>query len=432
MTESTYDAAVVGGGLGGLAAAALLGRRGFSTIVLERARELGGRAATHSQDGFFFNLGGHALYLGGAAARVLGQLGVRWMGKRPPARGVAEFGERTYALPMTFGALLRTGLLGIPAKAQGARLFGRLGSLDVGALGGTSFGAWLDGTAPDATLRGVLEAFARVSTYANATALVDAGATIAQIQLSQRAGVAYLDGGWQTLVDGAAQAARDARVQIRTGASVVTAARRGDEWEVHVEGARAPGVRCRALVLAVGPAVARSIVASDLLAVWAHRAVPARAACLDLALARLPDPATTFALGVDRPLYFSVHSRTARLAPEGAALVHAMKYLSPAEPADPARDEAELEAWLDRLQRGWRDLVVERRWLPAMVASHALVTADGGGLAGRPGPSVLDAPGVFVVGDWVGCEGMLLDASLASAEGAANEAAQRLSLAKVA
>jgi phytoene dehydrogenase-like protein len=429
MTESTYDAAVVGGGLGGLVAATLIGQAGLSAVVLERARELGGRAATHRNDGFFFNLGAHALYLGGAAARVLAQLGVRWTGRQPPASGVAECGGRTHALPTNLGALLATGLLGMSGKVQGARLFARLRSIDPAGLTGVPLGGWLEHAAPNATLRASIEAFARVSTYANAPALVDAGATIAQIQLSRRRGVAYVDGGWQTLVDGAAQAARAVGVRIRTSAPVVTAAPRGGGWEVSVDGA--PGVRCRSLVLAAGPTTARSIVASEALAAWARRAVPARAACLDVALARLPDPVTTFALGVDRPLYFSVHSRTARLAPEGAALVHTMKYLSPAEQPDPARDEVELEGWLDRLQPGWRDVVTERRWLPAMVASNALVTADGGGLAGRPGPSVPDAPGVFVVGDWVGGEGMLLDASLASAERAAGEATRWLSLSRL-
>ncbi len=43
-----------------------------------------------------------------------------------------------------------------------------------------------------------------------------------------------------------------------------------------------------------------------------------------------------------------------------------------------------------------------------------------------------DAPGVFVVGDWVGPEGMLLDASLASAERAAREITGQLAVARVA
>jgi hypothetical protein len=104
------------------------------------------------------------------------------------------------------------------------------------------------------------------------------------------------------------------------------------------------------------------------------------------------------------------------VAPPGAALIHTMKYLPPDEATDPERDQAELEAWLDRLQPGWRSVLVERRWMPAMVASHGLVEASRGGLLGRPGPAIPDAPFAYVVGDWVGPEGMLLDASLASAE----------------
>jgi phytoene dehydrogenase-like protein len=174
------------------------------------------------------------------------------------------------------------------------------------------------------------------------------------------------------------------------------------------------------------------VVASDDLARWALRAVPVRTACLDVALAHLPIERTTFALGVDRPLYYSVHSRVARVAPPGAAFVSTMKYLPPGAPADGAGDLAELEAWLDRLQPGWRALEVDRRWLPGMVATNALVRAADGGLAGRPGPRVPDAPGVFVVGDWVGPEGMLLDASLASAARAVEEASGHLAVARVA
>jgi phytoene dehydrogenase-like protein len=430
MSEGLFDAAVVGGGLGGLAAATLLARGGLRVVVLERASEPGGRAATHAEDGFFFNLGAHALYLGGAAARVLARLGVRWTGRKPPISGLAELGGRTYALPATGGSLLTTGLLGWSAKMQGARLLARLGSFDRRALTGVPLGDWLEKQTADPTMRAAFETFVRVTTYANAPALLDAGAALAQLRLAQRAGVAYLDGGWQTLVDGAVAAARAAGVELRTMARVTCATPSGPGWVVSLEDA--PSVACRALVLATGPASARSIVPSDALASWAARAIPVHAACLDVALSRLPDDRATFVLGVDRPLYLSVHSRTARVAPDGAAVVSTMKYLRPWERADAARDEAELEAWLDRLQPGWREVVVQRRWLPAMVASNALVTAAGGGLAGRPGPRVPDAPGVYGVGDWVGGEGMLLDAALASAERAAAEAGADLGIARVA
>ena len=428
MTEHIFDVAIVGGGLGGLATAALLARRGLHVVVLERAGALGGRAATHVHDGFHFNQGAHALYLGGAASRVLSGLGVRWTGKKPPANGVAELDGRPHALPATATSLLTTGLLRWSAKMQGARLLASLGLLDLRPLRGVPLATWLDSHITDETMRGAVEAFLRVTTYANAPSLLDTAAALEQLRLAQRTGVAYVDGGWQTLVDGVAEVARAAGASVRPGTRVTCAAPSKPGWTVSLGDA---SLECRALVLAIGPAAARSIVASDALAAWANRAIPVRAACLDVALATLPHPKTTFALGVDRPLYFSVHSRSASGAPDGAALVSTMKYLSPTEAPDAARDAAELEAWLDRLQPGWRDVLVERRWLPAMVASGALVTASGGGLAGRPGPRVPDAPGVFVVGDWVGGEGMLLDASLASAERAATELGETLAVAKL-
>ena len=143
------------------------------------------------------------------------------------------------------------------------------------------------------------------------------------------------------------------------------------------------------------------------------------AACLDLALDALPVKHSTFALGVDAPLYFSVHSAVASLTPGRGALVHVAKYIEPGSTPDATRDLAELERFTDLLQPSWRDHVVHRRFLPHMTVTHALVTARGGGLAGRPGPAVDGAPGFYVAGDWVGETGMLADASFASARRAA-------------
>ena len=51
---------------------------------------------------------------------------------------------------------------------------------------------------------------------------------------------------------------------------------------------------------------------------------------------------------------------------------------------------------------------------------NAMVTAAAGGTAGRPGPAVPGVRGLFVAGDWVGAEGLLADASVASAARAAD------------
>ena len=74
---------------------------------------------------------------------------------------------------------------------------------------------------------------------------------------------------------------------------------------------------------------------------------------------------------------------------------------------------------MDLVQPGWRDVVAQRRFLPNMLVANALPTAASGGTAGRPGPCVPGADNLYVVGDWVGADGMLADASLASAKAAA-------------
>ena len=133
-----------------------------------------------------------------------------------------------------------------------------------------------------------------------------------------------------------------------------------------------------------------------------------------LALSSLPDKDALFALGVDRPLYFSVHSAYAKLAPEGDALIHVAKYLGTLIEPKPKEDQQELEEILDLLQPGCREVLVKKRPLPNMVVSNALVTAAAGGLAGRPDAKIAD--NLYIVGDWVGKEGLLSNASFASAK----------------
>jgi phytoene dehydrogenase-like protein len=146
-----------------------------------------------------------------------------------------------------------------------------------------------------------------------------------------------------------------------------------------------------------------------------QRLVPAQVACLDVALARLPDPRYPVVFDLEEPRFLSVQSMFARVAPEGGAVIHAVKQLDPRAASDPHQDRADLERLLDRLQPGWREAVVERRFLPHMPGTSALPLASSGGLAGRPGYRADDIPNVYFAGDWVGPRGFLVDASLDSA-----------------
>jgi len=416
--NGTGAAVVVGGGLAGLAAAVELARAGVPVTLVEKARAPGGRAVTEDvAGGYRLNLGPHALYRGGPAARALAALGIAPAGGVPSARGLFAWDAgRLAVLPSGALSFLRTRLLGAGAKLEAAALLARIGAVDAAALDDTTVSAWVERAARRPSVRALLHALVRVATYANDPGRMSAGAAVRQLQLVTRHSVLYLDGGWQVLVEALRTAALAAGARILTGARAVRVA--PGRTVTLEDGTALPAA---AAILATPPAEAAALTGSATLQAWAADALPVRAACLTVALSRLPVPGRLFALGIDRPLYVSVHSATARLAPEGGALIHAAHYLGDA----PAPDGAgELESLLDALQPGWRDVLVERRFLPHLTVTHALVRADRAGLAGRPGPAVPGLPGVFVAGDWVGPEGMLADTALSSARAAAALAAE--------
>src|SRR6185503_14521287 len=105
--------------------------------------------------------------------------------------------------------------------------------------------------------------------------------------------------------------------------------------------------------------------------------------------------------------------------PRGGAVVHVAKYLDPLQAADAKADEQELEQFMDRLQPGWRSEIVVRRFLPSMTVTHGIPTAENGGLPGRAPVEVSEVAGLYLAGDWVGAEGTLANAAVASAARAA-------------
>lgn len=417
------DVAIVGGGLAGLTAASFLARAGRRVTLFERARQVGGRAVTEKKRGFHFNLGPHAFYCCGAGIKILHELGVTFSGAVPPAAGAYAIMDGVkYTLPSGPFSLLTTGLLSLSAKLELARLLGNIAKLDAQKALSLSVNQWLERAVRHEQVRQLLRALMRVSTYSNDHARQSAGAAIGQLQMALAQGVLYLDGGWQTLVAGLRARAEAAGARIVTGARVQSVARDDKGGVRGVRLADGAWHAAQSVIIAASPDAACQLVeggAETALHLWAQAAIPMKVACLDVALERLPQPRHLFGLGIDQPLYFSVHSATAKLAPENGAVIHAAKYLGAHAAADPRAVERELEALFDLLQPGWRDAVVMSRFLPALTVSHALVTAAQGGALGRPGPAVPDIAGLYVVGDWVGPEGALADASLASAKLAA-------------
>ena len=92
---------------------------------------------------------------------------------------------------------------------------------------------------------------------------------------------------------------------------------------------------------------------------------------------------------------------------------------------DAVPDRSRLETFLTHAGVS-RSAIVTERYLHRMPAVSAIATTDAGGLRGRPRAADAERPGLFLVGDWVGPRGHLLDAVLASAEDAAHGAIAHL------
>lgn len=410
MSVASDAVIIVGGGLSGLTAAVQLGRMHARVVLIDDGDDVGGRARTLRREGFHLNFGPHRLYERGAAVAGLRALGIRVdSASRGPNGGFAIWRQTKHTLPVGSCSLMTTDLFGLAAKREAARFLAAIPAMQLSALHHVSLSQWLRSQIHDPRVIEFVLALVRFTTYANDPDRLSAAAAVEQLALSAGP-VLYIHQGWGTLVAALRSAA------VASGATIVSGRR---VTAVNVEGRRAVSVTLadgevvdgRAVIAATGPARASALFARAVTSIGP--ATPICIAVLDIALRRLPMKRAVFALGVDVPVSFSADSAIVRVAPQSGAVVHAAKYLT-TEPCDDSDAEALLEQTLDLVQPGWRNLVVYRRFIPRGVVSHALVTAAGGGIAGRPDGRVPDLDNVFLAGDWIGPVGQLADASVSS------------------
>lgn len=414
QTASSLPVVVAGAGLAGLSAALHLAEAGRRVVLLEQTGHPGGRAISRSVDGWCFNLGPHALYRAGEGQRILADLGVKLRGRTPPVRGPQIFLEERMH-PLLGRWLPLADKLALPL------LVTRILAARPQAHRDQSAAQWRDSLTSPGPLRGLLSFLIRVSSYTAAQQRLSAEVAIHQLQLALKANVLYLDGGWQSLLNQLEELARRQGVEVRTDCRLEALRPVGQNWRLSLTRGE---LDAAGVVLALPPqAIQRLLQAWPELSLQRQleRLEPVLAGCLDLGLRRLPRPGRLAAFGIDEASYFSVHSASARLAPPGAALLHAMVYLE--APQEPDALRARLEARLDLFQPGWRAQLGPSYFYPHLTVTHALAL-PGQGLSGRPPVAVAELPGLALAGDWVGASGWLADAALASGKAAANHLAR--------
>ncbi len=408
-----FDVVVVGGGLAGLCAASFATSAGARVALYESSPDLGGRARTRVKEGFCFNYGPHALYRGGALDTALRDQGVVPRAKVPKLTAGYFVRDRTLHLaPFGGSGLAETTLYPSAVKSEVVAALARFGKSTPEIGQGVNVRQAVEEFSQSPHVRELISAMLRLTSYIHDPDAADGATLFAQLHLALSNNVVYVDDGWTQLV--AALAARaDANGCLIAVGQRVTAIKPGQMWRV--ETSTGNSVSAPAAVIALPPPDALELFPSvESLRVAADRSVAVYAACLDLGLSQLPDPRHNFALGLDEPLYLSVHSQAARLAPEGGALVHILRYLQPDQPVDKKLLLKELEAFADLVQPGWRSYVRASQFFWKMPVMYSEPLARYRGLAGRPGVAVPGISGLYIAGDWVGSHSLLSDAAAAS------------------
>jgi phytoene dehydrogenase-like protein len=396
------DVVVVGGGLAGLVAAITAAKQG-SRVSMFDSRGVGGRARSAVRDGYTLNEGAHALYRSGAAHALLSGLGIAVRGGSPdPSSFRLVWDGEIVTMPSGPMSVALTRLLSIRSRAQFAALYATARRRAERA-GDVSVGEYFEAERFGVDLRRIVLALMRLGSYTARPENVALAPMLRQLAAGAR-GVVYVDGGWQSLVDGLTTVAATHRVDLIDRTPVTSIAAEGAGWVVTADDR---STRAAAIVIATGgPEVAARLLGSDP-AMWVERAGPAqRAAVLDIGG---PPARHGFLLSADEPLYLSTHAPVAALAPPGDHLVTAMRYIDPgdANDADANRRALDTHATMAGV------VALPERTLERFLA--APVVAWGTQLPGveRPTGLELASRGVFAAGDWVG-DHLLADAAAAS------------------
>ncbi len=140
-----WDALVIGGGAGGLCAAARLASHGCRTLVVESRDRVGGRASTEDHDGFKINTGAIAIEYGGVLEQTFKDVGAPFEIRVPEPATKFRLNGREIALQSSpLGKLVNAAL------KRGAALVGTGGEDPH-----TTVREWLDGYTSNKTVHAI-------------------------------------------------------------------------------------------------------------------------------------------------------------------------------------------------------------------------------------------------------------------------------------
>jgi phytoene dehydrogenase-like protein len=171
MTKKSCDVLVIGSGMGGLCAAALLANEGFNTIVTERLPRIGGRCSTVEYKGFKCAAGAIGPEMGGLLEKIFQKVGAEFDVRPAGPPSYLINGEICEVPPK--GGFRKLFSAATSDEAEISRLMGAVsGALSwVGPFGTTSLREWLLQYTQNESILDIFQAMVSATTMLNADEL---------------------------------------------------------------------------------------------------------------------------------------------------------------------------------------------------------------------------------------------------------------------
>lgn len=419
MTQK-WDVVIVGGGLAGYVAANYLSKTNLSITLLEKGKSIGGRARTKKVNQQYFNLGPHALYKNGTAKLILEELGINLRGKSPKLSGKIVESDTDYATPFSPFGVLTTRLFNTKERLEWIGVLLKMMRIDPKSLTEQTFQQWVNQVSQSRNIKSSLFTLSRLATYCHAPDKTSAEVTLSCIK-NTMGGVLYLDGGWMTMIDQLHHKAilSDVQVQPHMLVKQIEPSHQ-DRIKLFLSGGEE--ILAKYVICTTGPHELNEMLSKKIefpQRDFLSQIIPVRGATLDVALTQLPNQKQLFAMDNTNSLYYSVHSNYACLSDNPMnAILHVFKYLHPDEHIDGIIIKNELELLLDKLQPGWQQFVISKRFIPNIIVNQRLpqVGDERMLLSAKTG-----IPGLYIAGDWASPHTILADGAISSGKKAAVE-----------
>ena len=198
-----YDVVIVGAGMGGLVSGALLSKRGFNVLILEKSGDICERTISLDKDGFILDYGIHLARFGtkGVIATTMKELRKDIEIVRP-GRSVIYWEERFETLPLSVSTISSAKFLSSEEINELLSLLMYAIREDVDSLLNVSLSEWLEGKVKSENVRKLMRVFSTMLLVVPEIERASAGELIDLIKqaVATGEGAGYPKGGWKIIL----------------------------------------------------------------------------------------------------------------------------------------------------------------------------------------------------------------------------------------